>query len=175
MASITVSGWIAEGGVKIAQGNHSRILVFDVVENSIECFGVGDDEYNTNHAWFHCSFQIMVEKGRSLTIVPKGYELRDVNEKGYVTIYKIDSTWETMPGTHSMTADQIIEYITEGKWVTVKGLEILTKGEDGKLLRQVKVSNLSFDNYFEVKKPKLLKVPYKAGAFLETREQPNNP
>ena len=63
------------------------------------------------------------------------------------------------------------EYITEGKWVHVTGMEILTKGEDGNILRQVKVSKLSFDDFFEVKKPKLLRVPYKTAFFLETREQ----
>ena len=172
MADITVSGWIAEGGVKIIQGERSKILVFDVIENTIECGGIGDDEFNTNHAWFHCSFQINVEKGRSLTIVPPGYTLRDVNEKGYVTINQIGDTWKIMPGMYnSMTTDQVVEYITEGKWVHVTGMEILTKGEDGNILRQVKVSKLSFDDFFEVKKPKLLRVPYKTAFFLETREQ----
>jgi len=105
-----------------------------------------------------------------LTIVPPDYTLRDVNEKGYVTINKIGDTWNTIPGYNSMTIDQVVEYITEGKWVQVTGLEILTRGEDGNILRQVKVSKLSFDDFFEVKKPKLLSVPYKSPNYLETRE-----
>lgn len=57
--------------------------------------------------------------------------------------------------------------ITVSGWIAEGGV----KGEDGNILRQVKVSRLSFDDFFEVKKPKLLRVPYKTEFFLETREQ----
>ena len=171
MADVSVCGWVAEGGVQIIQGAKDKILVFDVVENTIECGGIADDEFNTNHAWFHCSMQITLGEDRQLAIIPPGYMLRDVNEKGIVSICKTENTWETIPGYPCMTADQIAEYIVEGKWIQVTGLEVLVKGEDGNILRQVKVSRLSFDTFFEVKKPKLLRVPYKTPLYLESRDK----
>ena len=53
MAEISVNGWIAEGGHTIIEGKKNNILLFDIVENNTSVGGIGDDEFRTNHAWFH--------------------------------------------------------------------------------------------------------------------------
>ena len=169
MASIFISGWIAEGGCQIVQGRKNKVLVFDVVEEEEYYGGIEKiDDYNTNHAWFHCSLENALEESADLTIIPPGYKLKDIGWKGYATICKTDDRWSIIPGDPRIAADQIAEYIVEGKWVDVKGKEVLARGENGKLIRLVKVISISFDDKFEVKKPKLLSVPYKSSMFIES-------
>lgn len=170
MASISIKGWIAEGGCQIYQGRKNKVLVFDVVEEEESYGGIESiDDYNTNHAWFHCSLENALEDSAKLTIIPLGYTLKDVGWKGYATICKEDDKWSIIPNEPRITAEQIADYIVEGKWVYLNGNEVLVRGENGKLIRLVKVTHISFDDWFEVKKPKLLSVPYKSTMFIETR------
>ena len=153
MASISIRGWIAEGGCKIFQGRKNNVLVFDVIEEEEQYGGIeAYDDYNINHSWFHCSLENALEESAKLTIIPPGYRLKDVGWKGYATICKIDDEWSTIPNDPRITADQIAEYIVEGKWVNVDGKEVLVRGENGKLIRIVKVIRISFDDWFEVKR-----------------------
>lgn len=169
MATITIKGWIAEGGCQIYQGSKNKVLVFDVVEDEHACGGIESiDDFNTNHAWFHCSFEILLEESAKLAIIPPDYKLMDVEWMGYAKICKKDNRWDILPDDLCVTVEQIAEYIDEGKWVTVSGHEILVRGENEKLLRLVKVTRLSFDDRFEAKKPKFLTVPYKSSLFVNT-------
>jgi len=74
MADVCVNGWIAEGGHTIVEGKKNNIILFDVVENTVQINGI-DDVYNNNNAWFHCSFEINIEDPSKISFIPAGHSL----------------------------------------------------------------------------------------------------
>ena len=162
MATIYVNGWIAEGGCQIVSGPNGNILLFDLVENDQPCNGIEDDVYRTNNAWFHCSMEVIVKEPKKLSFVPKGYMLQRINSWGYADIVKEGTKYDWIPDHPCLYGEQASDYLVEGKLVRVSGQEILLKGQDGKPLRVINVTEINFDPYWVKEKPKVLKVPYKS-------------
>ena len=88
MADISVDGWVAEGGYSIIEGKKNNILLFDIVENNTSVGGIGDDEFRTNHAWFHCCFEINIEDPSEVSFIPEGYTLDRICSSGWAWIKK---------------------------------------------------------------------------------------
>ena len=88
MARISVDGWIAEGGYTIVEGKKNKILLFDIVENNTSVGGIDKDEFRTNHAWFHCCFEINLEDPSKASFIPVGYKLYKIHSSGWAWIKK---------------------------------------------------------------------------------------
>lgn len=166
MAEISVNGWIAEGGHTIIEGKKNNILLFDIVENNTSVGGIGDDEFRTNHAWFHCCYDINIEDPSEASFIPEGYTLDRIYSSGWAWIKKKGTDkWYPQKDLH-LYVEQIAGYIQEGEAVHVNGQEYLLKGPDGKLLRVIDVNEIWFKPFFFFERPKLLKVPYHCGLFI---------
>ena len=172
MAEISVNGWIAEGGHTIIKGNKNNILLFDIVENNTTVGGIGDDEFRTNHAWFHCSFEINIEDPSEASFIPVGYTLYKIQSNGWAWIKKEGSDEWSPKKNLRLYVEQITGYIKEGKSVNVKGQEYLIKGADGNLLRVIDVTEISLEPFFFFERPKVLKVPYHCGLYI-TKTDPS--
>ena len=166
MATINVNGWIAEGGYRLIEGPNGKIILFDLVENDLPCKGIEEDEFRTNNAWFHCSLEVIVEKPDKVTFIPKGYTLQKINSRGFADIVKIGKEYDWIPDFPCLYGEQAVDYIQEGKLVNVSGQEFLLKGQDGNLMRMIKVTEINFDPYWVREKPKILTVPYKSDAYI---------
>ena len=174
MATINVNGWIAEGGCKLIEGPNGNIILFDIVENDYPCNGLEEDEFRTNNAWFHCSLEVIVEDPQKVTFIPNGYTLQKINCKGVADIVKIGTRYDWIPNYPRLFGEQAAEYIQEGKLVNVSGQEFLLKGQDGKLMRMIKVTDINFDPYWVQEKPKILTVPYKSDVYIWQGPQKTN-
>lgn len=163
MAKISFDGWVAEGGASLIETKVGNILIFDVVEELPDVTGIEEDKYGTNHAWFHCSMQIQVKDPTLLSFVPPGTRLELINSSGLAWLKKD----EKFVGKDTyLRAEQVADFIQEGKAVHVSGQEILMEGPDGKILRLVGVDDLSFEPIWMREKPRLTKVPYKSGLYM---------
>ena len=165
MADVSVNGWIAEGGHTIVEGKKNNIILFDVVEDIVQINGI-DDVYNNNHAWFHCSLEINIEKKNVASFIPPGYTLNRIQSNGWAWGLKEGTTHEWTQNDTFLYGEQVADYIQEGKKVCVKGREYLLKGGDDKILRVIDVSEIWFDPLWVQEKPKLLKVPYRCGLYI---------
>ncbi len=174
MATITVNGWIAEGGCKLIDGPNGKIILFDIVENDQPCTGIAEDEFRTNNAWFHCSMEIIVEEPKKASFIPNGYTLQKINCKGYADIVKKGTRYDWIPNYPCLSGEQAADYIQEGKLVNLSGQEFLLKGQDGKLLRLINVTDINFDPYWVKEKPKVLSVPYKTEVYVSQTPKTNN-
>ena len=162
MARIYVDGWIAEGGCKIISGPNGNILLFDLVENNQHCNGIDSDVYRNNNAWYHCSMEVIVKEPEKLTIVPDGHTLQSFDEYGYARILKDGTSYGYIMDDPCLTGEYVADFIQEATRVRVSGQEILLQGEDGKLLRVIKVSDIDFNPRWVKEEPRLMKVPYKS-------------
>ena len=165
MADVSVNGWIAEGGHTIIEGKKNKIILFDVVEDTVQINGI-DDIYNNNHAWFHCSFEINIDKKNMASFIPSGYTLNRIQSNGWAWVLKEGTTHGWTKNDAYLNSEQVAGYIQEGKKVYVKGSEYLLKGGDDKILRLIDVSEIWFDPLWVKEKPKLLKVPYRCGMYI---------
>lgn len=172
MAEIGVNGWIAEGGHTIIEGNKNNILLFDIVENNTSVGGIGDDEFRTNHAWFHCCFEINIEDPSKASFIPVGYTLDRIDSCGWAWIKKKGADKWFPKKEMQLNVEQVADYIQEGKSVHVDGQEYLLKGKDGDLLRMIDVSELWIEPRWFHERPKLLKVPYHCGLYI-TKTDPS--
>ncbi len=165
MADVSVNGWIAEGGHTIVEGKKNNIILFDVVEDTVQINGI-DDVYNNNHAWFHCSLEINIEKKNVASFIPPGYTLNRIQSNGWAWVLKEGTTHEWTQNDTFLYGEQVADYIQEGKKVCVKGREYLLKGSDDRILRVIDVTEIWFDPLWMQEKPKLLKVPYRCGLYI---------
>ena len=165
MADVSVNGWIAEGGHTIVEGKKNNIILFDVVEDTVQINGI-DDVYNNNHAWFHCSLEINIEKKNVASFIPPGYTLNRIQSNGWAWVLKEGTTHEWTQNDTFLYGEQVADYIKKKKKVCVKGREYLLKGGDDKILRVIDVSEIWFDPLWVQEKPKLLKVPYRCGLYI---------
>lgn len=166
MADVSVNGWIAEGGHTIIEGKNNNIILFDVVESVTPVNGIDDDVFNNNKAWFHCSFEINLDKPANVTFIPTGYTLQRIQSNGWAWIVKKGTQVEHLIGDWYLYGEQVADYIQEGNPVCVKGREYLLKDPDGKLFRMIDVTEIWFGSVWVQEKPKLLKVPYKSGIYI---------
>ena len=166
MAEISVDGWVAEGGHCIIEGKKNNILLFDIVENNTSVGGIGDDEFRTNHAWFHCCFEINIEDPSEVSFIPEGYTLDRICSSGWAWIKKKGADKWYPPKELQLYVNQIADYIQEGKAVHVSGQEFLLKGPDGDLLRMIDVSEIWIEPRWFFERPKLLRVPYHCGLYI---------
>ena len=81
-------------------------------------------------------------------------------------VKKEGSNYNWMQDDIFLYGEQVCEYIQEGKFVNVKGREILLQGPDGKILRVIDVSEIWFEPRWIRERPKVLKVPYQCGLFI---------
>ena len=164
MAQITVPGWIAEGGGRLYHMDSGDLILFDIIENR-KIRGESDqyeNEYGTSPAWFHCSFQIEGGKPKDRGFVPEEFTIDGVNFRGYARVMKIDDASQSLPKNPCLTCEQVVGFLQEGKMVKVKGKEVLLKGDDGELMRNIIVSNIDFLVTEKHERPHILKVPYKS-------------
>ena len=87
-------------------------------------------------------------------------------------LYDYWTTYGWTPNDIFLYGEQVCEYITEGKLVSVKGQEFLLKGKDGKILRAIDVDEILFEPMWVKEKPKVLNVPYKSEIYF-TRTYPD--
>lgn len=164
MAQITVPGWIAEGGGRLYHMDNGDLILFDVIENR-RIRGESDkyeNEYGTIPAWFHCSYQIQGGKPQDRGFVPEGFTIDRVNRWGYARVVKIDDASQSLPKNPCLSCEQVVDFFQEGKMVKVKGEEVLMKGDDGELMRNIIVQKIDFLVTEEHERPHILKVPYKS-------------
>ena len=170
MADVCVTGWVAEGGSTIVEGQKNNIVIFDLVENINPTSGIEDDVYGTNKAWFHCSLEVFIEDKTELSFVPSGYRIDRAQSNGYCWLKKKNATeYDFASKQVNLSGEQVAEFLQEGQSVYVRGQELLVKGEDGKILRVINVSEIYFEPFWQTEKPKMLKVPYKSRAIITTR------
>ena len=172
MANISVNGWIAEGGYTIIEGKKNNIILFDVVENLPPINGIEDDIYKTNSAWFHCSFEINIDDPSKISFIPQGYILDRIQSNGWAWVKKEGTAYGWTQNDIFLYGEQVCDYITEGKLVSVKGREFLLKGKDGKILRAIDVNEILIEPMWVREKPKVLNVPYKSEIYF-TRTYPD--
>ena len=174
MADISVQGWIAEGCPTIIERGKNKILLFDIVENTNHVGGIDNDEFRTNSAWFHCSFEINIEDTSKASLIPVGYTLDKVHSNGWAWVKKEGTAYEHLTNLDTfLNVEQVADYIKEGKSVYVSGQEYLLTGIDGKLLRMIDVTEISLQPRWMREKPKILKVPYNCGLYI-TKTYPSN-
>ena len=116
MAEISVDGWVAEGGHSIIEGKKNNILLFDIVENNTSVGGIGDDEFRTNHAWFHCCFEINIEDPSEVSFIPEGYTLDRICSSGWAWIKKKGADKWYPPKELQLYVEQIADYIALPLW-----------------------------------------------------------
>ena len=150
----------------LVEGKKNKILLFDIVENNTSVGGIGDDEFRTNHAWFHCCFEINIEDPSEVSFIPEGYTLDRICSSGWAWIKKKGADKWYPKKELQLYVNQIADYIQEGKAVHVSGQEFLLKGPDGDLLRMIDVSEIWIEPRWFFERPKLLKVPYHCGLYI---------
>jgi len=164
MADISVNGWIAEGGGRLVHTPEGDVILFDVIENEYPCDGF-EDEYGTNKAWFHCCFHIKVLDLERVGVVPEGCEIFFVFTSGVCTLTS-SGFFNMLSKSPILPCEEVVKFITEGKLINLHGQELLLKGEDGKIMRTVIVSDIWFKSYWVPEKPHILKVPYKSDWYI---------
>jgi len=166
MAEITVNGWIAEGGHTIIEEKKNNIILFDVVEDIIPINGNRDDILINNKSWFHCSFEINIDDPGKLSFIPKGYTLGRIQCNGWAWVKQEGTSYGWSKNDIFLRGEQVCDYIQEGKAVSIRGQEILVEGSDGIILRVINVSEICFESFWVIEKPKILKVPFKSGIYI---------
>ncbi len=161
MAEISVKGWIAEGGGRLFHEEEGDFILFDLIEYKSDKDDI-ENEFGTNPAWFHCSFQIIMKAPEKAGFVPHGFTIGGVSWRGYAQVVKEGSKDECLPKNPCLRCDQVVDFVQEGKFVIVSGKEYLLKGDDGDFKRDISVNDLYFIQSDLPERPHLLKVPHKS-------------
>jgi len=169
MADVTVIGWIAKGGGRLLHEEEGDFILFDMVEDDRDCHGLEND-FGTNPAWFHCCFQMKVGFPEIVGFVPPGFRIDGMNFRGMARIVKIGDESVTLQRNPCLRSEQVIGFVKEGALVKVTGQELLLKGEDGNLMRNIQVRDLGFPEMKPDEEPKIPGVPYVSELHFLFRE-----